>query len=464
MKRFVSLFTLLLSVVALLPATPENGKPNFIFILADDMGWTGTSVQLHDKFEQSQSDYYQTPNIARLAQHGMTFSHAYAPAPLCTPSRAAILTGKTPAELHITSPGRGRALPYHKLVQAANRTELKALEITIAELLSKNGYTTAHFGKWHLGRSNPGNHGFDEHDGSTANNPSDNTSGENPKDIFGVTKRAIAFIEEQTASQTPFYVQLSHYAVHSPTEARKESIQKFDSIKTGRRHKDSEFAAMTWDLDQSIGKLLAKVDELELAANTYLIFMSDNGAAANPRSPQNAPLNGGKGSLYEGGIRVPFIVQGPEIEAASHSNVPVIGYDLYPTISELAGINLDHEIAGKSLANILKNAAPAEESVRGSLYFHYPHYGRGPRQKPQSAIISGRYKLIKDWESGRVELYDLDQDIVESNNLASEKPEIAKKLSTQLTDWLGKNEAQIPSPNPDYDPSATPRGGRRQQR
>ncbi|MBK1878693.1 sulfatase [Pelagicoccus mobilis] len=462
MMRLLLFFTLH-TLHCTLHLVASGEKPNFVFILVDDLGWTGTSVALHEQLDFSQSDYYQTPSIAQLAEQGMRFSHAYSPAPLCTPSRASILTGKSPAELHITSPGRSNPQAYHKLVEVENRTELKTSEITIAELLNQNGYKTAHFGKWHLGRSNPGKHGFDVHDGSTSNSDSENTNGNNPKDIFGVTSRAIDFIEKQAEANTPFYLQLSHYAVHSPTEARRESIQRFNSVAKGKRHKDAEFAAMTWDLDQSIGALLAKIRELDLTSTTYIIFASDNGAAGNRRASQNLPLNGGKGSLLEGGIRVPLIVSGPGIEGKSNSQVPTIGYDLYPTIAELAGVSFNHEIAGTSLVSVLQDSATTLDRQGDALYFHYPHYGRGPRQKPQSAIISGRYKLLKDWETGSLELYDLDRDISESKDLSRSNPDLRDKLSKQLNDWLLQVNAQLPEANPHYDADANPRSNRRRR-
>ena len=297
-------------------STGASSSPNFVLILVDDMGWTGLSVPMDDRVEGSRSDFYRTPNVAKLAEEGMRFSRAYSPGALCTPTRASILTGKTPARLHITAPGGGgdRAQPYMKLVAPRQRRELPAAETTIAEALSEAGYASAHLGKWHLGRSDPGEHGFDVHDGSTANGGPGAYPDPNPKDVFGMTERAVAFMEEQSGAGRPFYLQLSHYAVHEPIEALEESKDGFEDLPAGVRHDSVEYAAMTWDLDSSIGLLLAAIDRLELTDSTHVVLMSDNGAASRPRRPQNAPLQGGKGTFHEGGIRVPLIVRGPGIE------------------------------------------------------------------------------------------------------------------------------------------------------
>ena len=427
-------------------------KPNFVFILTDDMGWTGTSVEMNGKLAESKSDFYQTPNIEMLAGQGMRFSRAYSPAALCTPSRAAILTGKTPAELHMTTPGGGRTQSYQKLAGPTHIKDLPTSETTIAEVLKKAGYATAHLGKWHLGHSDPGEHGFDLHDGSTGNNVPDDKNG--PKDVFGITERAGEFMTEQAREGKPFYLQLSHYAVHVPVEALDASREKFSKVQKGDRHSDIDYAAMTYDLDASIGTLLNKLDELKLTDNTYVVFMSDNGAGGNPRRPQNAPLNGGKGSFYEGGIRVPLIVRGPGIEANSSSNENVNGSDLFPTFSEWAGISAIEEIEGSSLVPLLSGKPASFQRPEDSLLFHYPHYGQGPAQKPQSAIIVGNYKLLRDLETETVQLFDLEKDLSEKNDLAQTMPGKADELEKLLNKRLQKVDAQMPTINQDYDPEA----------
>ncbi len=441
-KLLLPLF--LISAVAL--AQP----PNIVFILVDDMGWTGTSSLMDPQIDNSKSDFYQTPSIDKLAKEGMCFSRAYSPGSLCTPSRAAILTGKTPAELHMTTPGGGHVQAYHKLASPTHIKDLPTSEITIAEALKEKGYSTAHLGKWHLGHGNPGEHGFDVHDGSTGNESGGTKS--NPKDIFGITERACAFMEQQAKEGNPFYLQLSHYAVHSPIEALDASKSTFSEVQKGERHSDVDYAAMTFDLDASIGTLLDKIDELKLRDNTYVVFMSDNGAGGKPRNPQNLPLAGGKGSFYEGGIRVPLIIRGPKIEASSFCRENVTGCDLFPTFCEWASVLDVGTIAGSSIAPLLAGQPSSFQRLEESLLFHYPHYGQGPAQKPQSAIIQGNYKLLKDLETGTTQLFNLETDLSEENDLSIKMPEKAEQLGKLLDIQLKKVNAQKPTQNPNYDP------------
>lgn len=433
-----------------------TAQPNIIFILTDDMSWTGTSVQIDQQTIESKSDFYQTPNIAMLAAHGMSFSAAYAPGPLCSPSRAGILTGKTPAELHMTTPGGGRPQDNQKLLSPDFIRDLPSSEDTIGELLRRKGYATAHLGKWHLGRGNPGQHGFDVHDGSTSNNGPGDYEDPNPKDIFELTHRAAVFMEKQAKTGKPFYLQLSHYAVHLPVQALKASEARFGNIQKGERHSSVEYAAMTWDLDTSIGMLLEKIDELKLTDNTYVVFMSDNGAPGNPRVSQNLPLAGGKGTLYEGGIRVPLIVRGPGISAGTFCREAVTGCDLLPTFCEWADAPPPEEIEGTSIAPLLKGMPQSFKRSDSALLFHFPHYGKGPNQKPQSAIIVGNYKLLKHWDDGTLELFNLDTDLSEEADLSHQMPEKTDQLNKLLESRLEAVKAQVPTENPNYRKSATP--------
>ena len=439
-------------------APSEPQPPNIILILADDMGWTGSSVQMDPQIKDSKSDFYETPQLERLASQGMRFSQAYAPAALCTPSRAGILTGKTPAELRMTTPGRSKPQAYHKLLEPEHVRELPREELTVAELLQSKGYATAHFGKWHLGRVSPSEHGFDAHDGASGNAASESESTRNPKDIVGITDRAIAFMDTQARKHTPFYLQLSHYAVHAPIQASQDASDRFAAKPIGSRHTDRAFAAMTYDLDASIGRLLEALDTLGLAENTFVVFLSDNGASGKPRHPQNDPLNGGKGSLYEGGIRVPLIIRGPGIAPAAHSSTSVTGCDLLPTFASWAGADTPEGLAGGSLAPLL--AGKDEKVVRAddALLFHYPHYGQGPRQTPQSALIVGDFKLLKELETGESQLFNLKEDPYERSDLSSKQAELKRVLNTRLEEALTAAQAQVPIANPDYDPDATPQG------
>lgn len=434
-----------------------GAKPNFVFILVDDMSWTGLSVPMDDREKESQSDFYQTPNIDELAKQGMRFSNAYSPASMCTPSRAAILTGKTPAELHMTAPGGGRPQSYQKLVAPDFIRELPASETTIAEVLKTQGYATAHLGKWHLGNVSPTEHGFDVNDGATANESGG--TDENPKDIFGITERAVEFMKEN--KDRPFYLQLSHYAVHTPFQCLEKSAEKFSKVRKGTRHTDAEYAAMTWDLDTSVGTLLEQIDDLGLAENTYVILMSDNGGPGNPRQSQNLPLAGGKGTLYEGGIRVPLIVRGPGIQADSFCHENVTGCDLFPTFCEFANVPIIGKLEGVSLVPLLTGSKNFQRSLalsgvegENSLLFHYPHYGQGPMQKPQSALILENYKIVKDLETGAVQLFDLEKDLSEKTDLSKKLPEKAHELEALLEKRLKQVNAQMPTVNSDYDPSA----------
>ncbi|MGI9243184.1 MAG: sulfatase [Verrucomicrobiales bacterium] len=436
-------------------------KPNIVFVLTDDMSWTGTSVQIDQEVPESKSDFYLTPNIEQLASQGMCFSAAYAPGPMCTPSRAGILTGKTPAELHITTPGGGRTQNSQKLISPRSTRELPTSETTIAEILGEHGYATAHLGKWHLGRSNPGQHGFDVHDGSTANGGPGEFKDPNPKDVFGLTERAVAFMEEQSAAGRPFYLQISHYAVHSPVEALNASKEKFGKFPAGVRHDSVGHAAMTWDLDRSIATLLEKIDQLEMAENTYVVLMSDNGGPGNRRGSQNLPLSGGKGSLSEGGIRVPLIVRGPGIEAGTFCRESVTGCDLFPSFCEWAGVREHGPMDGTSIVPLLAGEASKFHRNEDALLFHYPHYGRGPSQKPQSAVIVGKYKLIRELESGTVQLFDLENDLFEKSDLHDSMPDKTRELEEILDRRLGEVGAQLPKANPNYDSSASPQRRRR---
>jgi|TARA_B100002003_G_C14145021_1_gene550523 arylsulfatase A-like enzyme len=453
----------LLGMICLFPLTsPGSGEtrvkrnPNVIFILIDDMGWTGTSVLVHKGYSKSKSDYYRTPNLEKLAAKGMIFSNAYAPSPMCTPSRASFLTGKSPAQLHITTPGPvQKAQPYRKVIPPAHITALPEEETTIAEVLKEKGYATAHFGKWHLSGGGPANHGFDVHDGETGNGGPGQFEDPNPKDIYGMTKRANAFMEKQAKAEKPFYIHLAHYAVHSPVLFNEKSLDLFQKEPKGNRHTSAEYAAMTWDLDLSVGRILDKIESLGIRDNTYVIFMSDNGAGLKKSRKENVPLAGGKGSLWEGGIRVPLIVSGPDVKTGAYCDENVVGFDLFPTICDLVGVRIPRRIGieGSSLAPVLKGARGFKRD-RDGIVFHFPHYGKGKSQVPQSALLVGDMKLIRNYETGELLLFDLGRDIGEENNLAEKNPEEASKLDKQMTEYFEEIEAQLPSDNRDYDPSA----------
>jgi arylsulfatase A len=443
-------------------AIAQPKQPNIVFILSDDQGWTGLSLQVHDGIPNSKSDFYQTPNTERLATQGIQFTDAYAPAPMCTPTRASLLTGKSPAQLHITTPGPGAAQPKkQRVIPPIHHTILS--DVTHADLLKKAGYATAHFGKWHLGGGSPGEHGFDAHDGETANAGPGLNEDPNPKDIFGLTERGSAFMEKNVKSGTPFFLQLSHWAVHGPTLARESTKAKIAKRTPGKIHNNIDYAAMTEDLDTSVGMIMEKIDELGIADNTYLVYLSDNGAgnaapggqrgatAAGP--PNNYPLAGGKSSLWEGGVRAPLIIRGPGIAKNLYSHTRVVGYDLFTTFCEWAGVkSLPQGVEGGSLVSLLENRGKGEvQRPHEGIAFHYPHYGRGPTSKPQSSYLLGDYKLLKTWDGNTLQLFNLAKDIGENNDLAQQMPDKLQDMHARLERYFADVGAQLPVENTAFD-------------
>ena len=432
-------------------------RPNFIFMVSDDQGWDGLSVQMHDAIANSKSDFYQTPNLEKLAQQGRRFSAAYSPSPVCSPTRCSLQTGKSPAQNHWT-----KASPImtdadgRKLIPPMHGKNLSSDETTIAEMLKQAGYTTAHYGKWHLGGGGPGNHGYDVHDGNTGNGNAAPFVDPNPVDIFGMSRRANAFMEENTEAGKPFFIQLSYYALHYPQNALASTRQAYENRLRGRSYREINRAAITEDLDTGVGMIMDQVEKLGIGDHTYLIYMSDNGAGGRGRGV----LRGGKGSLWEGGIRVPLIIQGPGIEPNTFCDERVVGFDLFPTLCELGGVSqpLPAGIEGGSIASLLSGGSGAVVRPREELVFHFPHYQSG--DGPHSAIMLDDYKLIKLYETDKLHLFDLSKDIGEENDLAGRKPEVVAKLHDQLNAYLVSVDAQMPQPNPYYDPS-WPVGGRR---
>ena len=435
----------------LAPTKSNKTSPNFIIILADDQGWNGTSVQMMDDEIQSKSDYHQTPNIEALANRGMRFSSAYASAPVCSPSRYSIQFGQTPARLKMIRVGMNTKHIDHQTA------------LTIPKLLKSidPNYTAAHFGKWGIDVE-PSVLGYDYSDGITGNKDGGfnykssrkiqwgNTITEDPKKIFSTTQSAIDFIESQAKSETPFFLQVSHYAVHSDIMMREETLEKYKDIDKGRYQKHPGFAAMTEDLDSGVGLLLDRVKELGLESNTYIIYTSDNGAV--PVMPpkrfykqgSNFPLSRGKWDAMEGGIRVPFIVAGPEIMAGAESTAPITFSDLLPTMVDLAGnkklnqTNLDGGSFKLLLANDGKGLV---KRFSEGLIFHVPYENGIAIKRAHSAIIIDTYKLIKFHDTNELLLFNIAQDLEENNNLAAMFPEKLKELEVALDTYLHKVKA-----------------------
>lgn len=442
MKTTLILLITLLTIPQVLLSKEKS--PNFIVILTDDQSWVGTSFLINPEDSRTKSDYYQTPNMDRLAQMGMRFTNGYAPAPYCCPTRKSITIGQTPAKHE-----------YQK--DRVNWTKNFRKQLSIPQMLKKANpnYQTAHFGKWdaRYDEVTPEEMGYDFSDGLTTNNTGGGKKGidwplalEDPKLIFSLTERAGNFMEKQVIEGNPFYLQVSHYAVHLGITYTQNSLSKYQKIKPGKKHHIPEFAAMTEDLDTGVGILLDKVKELGLLDNTYIIFLSDNGGRTSQtiggkqKAPRNFPLRAGKGSMYEGGIRVPFVVAGPNIKANSYSHVPVTGLDILPTLADLAGYkeNLPEVLDGGSFKNVAQNEGKGEvERNRPYLIFHH-----AVDRKAQSAIREGNFKLVKTWKENQLELFDLSKDIGEENNLAETMPEKVKELDEKLTSFLSEVNAE----------------------
>jgi len=472
-------------------AQPEGresvmNRPNIMFILIDDMGWTDLAC--------CGSEFYETPNLDRLRAESMRFTDAYAACPVCSPTRASILTGKYPASVGVTDwidwglhmhPARGR------LIDAPYIDHLPVEEKNLARTLCKAGYATWHVGKWHLGGEPylPDQQGFDVNIGGChmgcpphgyfspwkIDTLDDGPAGECLTDCL--TDEAIRLIENNEGK--PFFLNMWYYAVHTPIQAKPELTARFeakakkmglDKVKTfaegehfpcehkkNRRvkrrlvHSDPVYAGMIYNLDANIGRLLEAVETAGQTDNTIVIFTSDNGGLATAEgSPTcNAPLAEGKGWMYEGGTREPLLVKWPAVvEAGSTCSVPVTSPDFYPTLLEAAGLDPmpEQHTDGVSFMPALKGD---NDFDRGPMFWHYPHYGN-QGGTPGSSVRDGDYKLIEFFEDGRIELYNLREDIGEEHNLAEKEPELAARLKRKLAEWRDKVDAKIPQPNPDF--------------
>ena len=454
MKGTLTLLTALLlaPLAALHAATPQ--QPNFVFILGEGHGWSSTSVRMDDAVPESRSSFVRTPNFEKLAQAGMRFANFYAPSPRCTPSRVTFFTGKSPAQLHMTFIGEGRKESggggNTRLLPPLASMELPTSETTIAKLLQHAGYATAHFGKWHMGRANPSQHGCDESDGATNNGGPDNAENPHPKQLFGMTGRGMDFMARQVKAGKPFYLQMSHYASRNGGDARPESLATVKSWGGNPGEREIAEAAADWDLDAAFGMVLKKLDELGIANNTYVIFTTDHGTPG-----RNPPLAGGKGTVSEGGLRVPFIIRGPGIKPGVCSHARAVGADLFPTIAELARVSepLPKGVEGGSLVPVLANAGNGTvKRPREEFVVHFPHYDKDAIG-PASAILLGDFKLIRVYETGALKLFDITQDPGERHDLAQQMPDKAKELNQRLSDYLAAVNAQMPVANPNYDPS-----------
>ena len=471
-----------LSVSPAVPAAEISSRPNFVFFLVDDLGWSDVGC--------FGSTYYETPNIDALAASGMKFTSGYAACPVCSPTRASIMTGRHPVRVDITDwiPGSTAASAYNaRFQQIDDRDELALKEVTIAEALKRNGYRTFFAGKWHLGSKGflPTDQGFDLNFGghekgsppggyySPFKNPylPDRHDGEYLTERL--TYESVNFLETRTRSE-PFLLYLSFYNVHTPIQPYGKHIEHFQAraaelfgdtpstpIREFRgesrsRQDNPALASMIAAVDESVGVILTRLEELQLTDNTVVIFFSDNGGLCTLKKPGptcNLPLRSGKGWLYEGGIREPMIIRAPGTTTpCSVCDVPVVSTDFFPTMLELAGLPLQHDLHadGQSLVPLMKGETSVE---RAPLYWHYPHY-HGSTWTPGAAIRDKEWKLIELYEFDLTELYNLKEDIGEQRDLSKSNPKKTAELKAKLREWQIQMNAKMPVPNPGYDTNA----------
>ena len=435
-------------------------RPNILFMMSDDQAWNGLSVPMHPDLNGSKSSIVETPHLEKLAAQGMRFTAAYAPASVCAPTRISLQTGKSPAAVHWTKASSSvTAADGYKMIGPRNVRQIDRKDTTIGELLRDAGYRTAHFGKWHINGGGPAAHGYDEGDGDIGNEYAFQYKDPNPADIFGMAKRAAAFMEQSQAVNKPFYIQMSWHALHAPQNALKTTLAKYaQRMNSSVDEKRVGSAAIAENLDTGVGMVLDALDRLGLADTTFVIYMSDNGSGGGGgKGRRSGGLSGGKGSVWEGGIRSPFIIRGPGIPENSWCHERVVGYDLFPTYCEWAGITsskLPPQIEGGSITNLLDDGEGMVKRPRGEMVFHFPHYQSG--DGPHSALFLGNYKLMKFYETDRLALFDVASDISEGNDLSTQQPQKVAALDKLLQQYLQQIDAQMAVPNPQYDPAKPP--------
>ena len=474
---FGTLFVCWVANPSLIAETPGR-PPNIVFILADDLGWRDLGCQ--------GSTFYKTPNIDRLAGQGMRFTNAYAACSVCSPTRASLLTGKYPARLHLTDwlPGQA-SRPSQILKSPTILTHLPREELTLPETFKQHGYVTGIIGKWHLGGSGflPAQYGFDVNiAGCELGHPpsyfspyriptlTDGPKGEYLTDRL--SDEAEKFLESN--KNKPFFLYLAHYAVHNPQQAKAEMISRWRAraaelppasgpdflpeggVRTRQIQDQPVYGAMVESLDEGVGRVLAKLDDLGIAKNTIVIFFSDNGglSTAEGSPTSNVPLRAGKGWPYEGGVREPLIVRWPGVtRPGSVCETPTISTDFYPTLLEAAGLpsQPSQAVDGASFVSLLKGGVMPERP----LFWHYPHYSNqgGP---PCGAMRLGDYKLIEWYEDMRAELFNLKSDSGEKQDIAAQMPEKASAMLKQLHSWRASIGADMPIPNPNHKPAPKP--------
>ena len=441
-------------------AQQEGQKPNVLLIYIDDLGWRDVGYQ--------GSKFYETPHVDALARAGLVFSDAYSNGPNCAPSRACLMTGMyTPRHgiYTVNSSERGKAA-HRKLIPTPNSKVLRDEFVTLAEVLKSAGYRTGHFGKWHLS-ADPTTQGFDVNVGgnqtgsprggyfSPYRNPSLKNGPRGEYLTHRLTTEALSFMG--TKSKAPFFCYLTHYAVHTPIQAPNDVVAKYNKKPTVDLQKNARYAAMIEEMDNSVGKVVAHVRSL--SRPTVIIYMSDNGGHSG--ATDMTPLRGAKGMLYEGGVRVPFIIDWPGLTApGTKCSQPVMGIDLYPTLCEMSGVKIpsDRSIDGISLLPFLRQDSDQTPLAVRPVFWHFPAYLQGSRKtksmfrtRPVGSIRKGDWKLLEFFEDHRIELYNLSLDLSEKKNCTAENPKKTKELLDELHRWQESVKAPIPTePNPEY--------------
>lgn len=468
-------------------AQTKSTKPNIVFILADDLGWMDISA--------NGSLYYETPNIDKLAKRGMIFSNAYTANPLCSPTRASILSGQYPARLHITTPNghqapnpdaplmKDKAVAWNKVITPNSRSFLPLETYTIAEKLKTVGYTTGFIGKWHLGQNpySPEAQGFDFNMGGGPNpGPPNyfspykikNLPDGPPKEYITdrITDEALKYIEAK--KDTTFFLCMWEFAVHAPFQAKLDYVKYFEQKVDPRgKQNNAIMAGMIKSLDESVGRIMDRLDELKLTDNTMIVFYSDNGGnmydiVNGKDATNNFPLKYGKGNIHEGGVRVPLIVSWPgKIEANSKSDAIISSVDFYPTLLDVASTkaNKDQILDGVSLIPVLTKS---KKLNREAIFCHFPHYTPATNNYPSTSVRKENWKLIRIYGEGKnqtdaYELYNLKNDIGEENNLADKMPKMVKKLNALIVNHVNSIDGIFPKINPAFNAKAkSPMGER----
>lgn len=474
----IALAILALTWLAASPAQADSPqRPNFVFLLVDDLGWADVGCY--------GSEFYETPHIDALAASGMKFMHGYTACPVCSPTRASIMTGRHPVRVDITDwiPGmRARPNMNPRFLHVDDRDELALEEVTIAEALKEHDYQNFFAGKWHLGDEGfwPTDQGFDfniggNHKGSPPggyyapwDNPTLTAKMAGEYLTERLTDESIDFLNNRDAEK-PFFLMLSYYNVHTPVTPYEKRVEHYRAKKeatiegptptlkereaiTRLRQDNADYASMVAAVDDSVGRLLETLKELKLEENTVVIFFSDNGGLSTVRRmgpTSNLPLRSGKGWLYEGGVRVPTIIRAPGVTTANTTtDAPMVSMDFFPTMLELAGLPLAPKLHadGESLVSQLRGEKPSETRT---FYWHYPHY-HGSTWTPGASIRDGDWKLIEFYETDEVELFDLAKDPGEQTDLSESKPEVTTRLREKLRTWQKEMNAKMPQPNPDW--------------